>query len=99
MYCFALSFTVPICQCNLSFERGKKSIVVTYSFLHVYMMFRYAIIYEKGYQTTEEVVSAVTTKVVGIGYTNGTGIYENAGDRVWDSSDYVVPPQVCWWIT
>ena len=55
---------------------------------------RYAIIYEKGYQTTEEVVSAVTTKVVGIGYTNGTGQYTNAGNRVWDSSDYVVPPQV-----
>ena len=55
---------------------------------------RYAIIYEKGYQKTEEVVSAVTTKVQGLGYTNGTGIFENAGDRVWDSSDYVVPPQV-----
>ena len=39
-------------------------------------------------------MSAVTTKVQGLGYTNGTGIYENAGNRVWDSSDYVVPPQV-----
>ena len=55
---------------------------------------RYAIIYEKGYQRTENVVSAVTTKVQGLGYTNGTGIYENAGNRTWDSSDYVVPPQV-----
>ena len=55
---------------------------------------RYAIIYNKGYQKTEEVVSTVTTRVEGIGYTNGSGIYENAGDRVWDSSDYVIPPQV-----
>ena len=54
----------------------------------------YAIIYEKGYQKTEEVLSAVTTKVSGLGYTNGSGIFENAGKRVWDSSDYVVPPQV-----
>ena len=39
-------------------------------------------------------MSAVTTKVKGLGYTDGTGIFENAGDRVWDSSDYVIPPQV-----
>ena len=39
-------------------------------------------------------MSSVTTKVRGLGYTNGSGIYENAGDRVWDSSDYVVPAQV-----
>ena len=66
--------------------------IVVFYIIHV--CYRYAIIYEKGYQTTEEVVSAVTTKVQGIGYTDGTGIYENAGNRVWDSSDYVVPPQV-----
>jgi len=54
----------------------------------------YTIIYEKGYQQTEDVVSSVTTKVRGLGYTNGSGLYENAGDRVWDSSDYVIPPQV-----
>ena len=54
----------------------------------------YAIIYEKGYQQTEDVVSSVTTKVQGLGYTNGLGLYENAGKRVWDSSDYVISPQV-----
>ena len=49
---------------------------------------------EKGYDQFEDVLSTVTTKVEGLAYTNGTGIYENAGNRVWDSSDYVIPPQV-----
>ena len=39
-------------------------------------------------------VSTVTTKVEGLDYTNGTGNFSNAGIRVWDSSDYVIPPQV-----
>ena len=54
----------------------------------------YAIIYEKGYQRKEDVVSSVTIKVQGIDYTNGRGNFENVGDRVWDTADYVIPPQV-----
>jgi len=42
----------------------------------------------------EDVVSSVTIKVQGIDYTDGTGNFTNAGNRVWDSSDYVIPPQV-----
>ena len=55
----------------------------------------YAIVIKQGYNEFEEVLSTVTTKVEGLGYTNGTGRFENAGNRVWDSSDYVIPPQVC----
>jgi len=48
----------------------------------------------KGYAEFEDVVSTVTTKVEGLDYTNGSGNFSNAGQRVWDSSDFVIPPQV-----
>ena len=54
----------------------------------------YAIVYQQGYNELEDVLSTVTTKVEGLDRTNGTGVFENAGNRVWDSSDYVIPPQV-----
>lgn len=60
----------------------------------VVVFFSYAIVYEKGYQRKEDVVSSVTIKVQGIDYTNGTGNFTNVGDRVWDTADYVIPPQV-----
>ena len=59
-----------------------------------YSYYSFAIVRNQGYDEFEDVLSTVTTKVKGIGYTNGSGPFENAGDRVWDSSDYVIPPQV-----
>lgn len=50
-------------------------------------------IYQKGYQETETVVSGVTTKVKGISMTNLSHI-PAIGSRVWDVADYVMPPQV-----
>ena len=55
--------------------------------------------YNKGYQETEEPYSSVTTKLKGVGITNLTGVNGSAlplyGDHfVWDSADYVVPPEV-----
>ena len=58
-------------------------------------------VYNKGYQEAEDVVSAVTTKVKGVTLTNYTdeeleavprswrGLY----NRVWDVTDFVVPSQ------
>jgi len=56
--------------------------------------FSFAIYLQKGYADFEDVVSTITTKVEGVDYTDGTGNFTNAGNRVWDSSDYVIPPQV-----
>ncbi|XP_065891138.1 P2X purinoceptor 4-like [Dysidea avara] len=53
----------------------------------------FAIYFSKGYAEFEDVVSTVTTKVEGFDYTNGTGNFSNAGERVWDASDYIIPPQ------
>ncbi|XP_068749679.1 P2X purinoceptor 4-like [Montipora capricornis] len=59
----------------------------------------YVIIIKKGYQDTEKPYSSVTTKVKGTSLTNLTHILGNdsfplyGGIHVWDSSDYVVPPQ------
>ncbi|KAK7088034.1 P2X purinoceptor 4-like isoform X1 [Littorina saxatilis] len=52
----------------------------------------YVIVWRKGYQQFDNVQSAVTTKVKGVVFTNFTGIPGLDG-RVWDVSDYVVPPQ------
>ena len=68
--------------------------LVSISFFHLLLYYRFAIVLEKGYDEFEDVLSTVTTKVEGLDYTDGTGIYENVGNRVWDSSDYVIPPQV-----
>jgi len=51
----------------------------------------YVIVYKKGYQDTEKVQGAVTTKVKGIIFSNTT--LPGVGVRTWDPSDYVVPPQ------
>ena len=56
--------------------------------------YSYAIVYQEGYNEQEEVLSTVTTKVEGLDYTDGSGVFGNVGNRVWDSSDYVIPPQV-----
>lgn len=62
--------------------------------------FSYVIIYEKGYQETQTPYSAVTTKVKGTSFTNLTSTLKHSnfslydGMFVWDSSDYIVPPEV-----
>ncbi|XP_038059541.1 P2X purinoceptor 4-like [Patiria miniata] len=59
----------------------------------------YAIIYKKGYQSTDDVISSVTTKVKGVIYTNITDWPDllitdtTPYNRIWDVSDYVIPPQ------
>ncbi|XP_071945266.1 P2X purinoceptor 4-like isoform X2 [Antedon mediterranea] len=60
----------------------------------------WAIILQKGYQEKDEVVSAVTTKLKGVAYTNITGnpnlSIEDVGpyNRIWDPVDYVIPPMM-----
>jgi len=59
---------------------------------------RYVIIYEKGYQEFEKPYSSVTTKVKGLSLTNLTNssnpLALYGGVHVWDSSDFVIPPEV-----
>ncbi|XP_028838263.1 P2X purinoceptor 1 isoform X2 [Denticeps clupeoides] len=45
-------------------------------------------IYEKGYQTEDNAISSVFTKMKGVSFTNASG-----KKRVWDVGDYVFPPQ------
>ncbi|EGD83495.1 P2X purinoceptor [Salpingoeca rosetta] len=59
----------------------------------------YAIIWQKGYQAADQAVSTVYSKVKGVAVTcndlNVTSI-RNCSDsdiRVWDTADYVIPPQ------
>jgi len=58
---------------------------------------RYAIVWQKGYQKTGPIDSAVTTKVKGVVYTNFTdeisvpGNYSDLYQRIWDPTDYVIP--------
>lgn len=35
----------------------------------------------------------VTTKLKGVSMTNGSGIFENAGNVTWDEAEYVIPPR------
>ncbi|RUS81419.1 hypothetical protein EGW08_010803 [Elysia chlorotica] len=52
----------------------------------------FVIVYRKGYQDTDKVQSAVTTKLKGIVFSNYSDI-PSLGVRTWDVADYVVPPQ------
>jgi hypothetical protein len=72
----------------------------------VFLNFSYVIIYEKGYQSSSVGLSSVTTKLKGTALTNLSiqfpvtvdGKNESGtifdGPRIWDSSDYVIPPEV-----
>ncbi|KAL9981786.1 hypothetical protein ACROYT_G010533 [Oculina patagonica] len=58
----------------------------------------YVIIYKKGYQDTEKPYSSVTTKVKGTSVTNLRNVLNESfplygGIHVWDSADYIVPPE------
>ncbi|KAM9320056.1 P2X purinoceptor 1 [Gastrophryne carolinensis] len=46
-------------------------------------------LYEKGYQTVDDIISSVSVKVKGLAVTNLTDI----GTEIWDVADYVFPPQ------
>ncbi|XP_064619728.1 P2X purinoceptor 4-like isoform X2 [Lineus longissimus] len=52
----------------------------------------WAIIYKKGYQEFDPVISSATAKLKGVVYTNVTD-RPAIGARIWDMADYVVPPQ------
>lgn len=56
----------------------------------------YILWYANGCYEIEAVQGTVTTKLKGVDRTNGTGIFENAGDLTWDEAEYVIPPQVGW---
>lgn len=56
------------------------------------------IVYKKGYQEFQKPYSSVTTKVKGLSLTNLTNSSKPlalyGGVHVWDSSDFVIPPEV-----
>uniref|UniRef100_A0A8C9V140 P2X purinoceptor n=1 Tax=Scleropages formosus TaxID=113540 RepID=A0A8C9V140_SCLFO len=49
----------------------------------------YVCVVQKAYQDTDSVISSVTTKVKGFAKTNSSDL----GLRVWDTADYIIPPQ------
>ncbi|XP_058963911.2 P2X purinoceptor 4-like isoform X1 [Pocillopora verrucosa] len=57
----------------------------------------YVIVYKKGYQESQKPYSSVTTKVKGLSFTNLTNksmeLFLYGGFHVWDSSDFVIPPE------
>lgn len=66
--------------------------------MYYFVSQRYVIVYQKGYQEFDDVVSGTTTKVKGIAQTNYTALNMTGPGglkfRIWDVADYVIPPQV-----
>ena len=60
----------------------------------VWIVCRYAIVWEKGYQEMDPVVSVALTKVKGVWYTEMKKDMPGISNRTWDVADYVVPPEV-----
>uniref|UniRef100_A0A673WVK3 P2X purinoceptor n=1 Tax=Salmo trutta TaxID=8032 RepID=A0A673WVK3_SALTR len=58
-------------------------------FLILVYVIGYVCVVQKSYQETDSVISSVTTKVKGTGFTNTSDL----GARVWDVADYNIPPQ------
>uniref|UniRef100_A0A8C8MH72 P2X purinoceptor n=1 Tax=Oncorhynchus tshawytscha TaxID=74940 RepID=A0A8C8MH72_ONCTS len=58
-------------------------------FLILFYVIGYVCVVQKSYQETDSVISSVTTKVKGTGFTNTSDL----GGRVWDVADYNIPPQ------
>ncbi|XP_013384595.1 P2X purinoceptor 4 isoform X2 [Lingula anatina] len=52
----------------------------------------WVIVIKKGYQDTDIPISAATTKLKGVDFTNITKV-PSIGARIWDVADYVIPPQ------
>lgn len=67
-------------------------------FFDAFKTCRYVIVYKKGYQESQKPYSSVTTKVKGLSFTNLTNksmeLFMYGGFHVWDSSDFVIPPEV-----
>lgn len=59
------------------------------------MWFCYSyVILRRDHQTTDNILSSVTTKVKGIALTNTSEL----GEQIWDVADYIIPSQVvCWY--
>ncbi|KAJ7994072.1 hypothetical protein DPEC_G00262140 [Dallia pectoralis] len=49
----------------------------------------YVCVVQKAYQAKDSIISSVTTKVKGTGFTNLSGL----GAHVWDVADYNIPPE------
>ncbi|KAL2091809.1 hypothetical protein ACEWY4_011607 [Coilia grayii] len=58
-------------------------------FLIIAYIIGYVVLVQKGYQENEAVISSVSTKVKGYTVTNSSAM----GLRVWDVTEYVIPPQ------
>ncbi len=69
------------------------SFILLYHFL---IFFRYAIVYQKGYQDFDIISTASLTKVKGVDYVHVPEFdpIPDVTDRIWDVADYVVPPEV-----
>lgn len=65
--------------------------------MYVNLFCSYVIVFNKGYQEFDDVVSGTTTKLKGIAQTNYTALNISGPGgidyRIWDVADYVVPPQ------
>lgn len=79
-----------------------KRIGITNRFLQIIIVsyiIGFAIVWQKGYQLTCTVSSAVTTKVKGVTFTNVPKAqllnvpkqYKSLYNRIWDPTDYVIP--------
>lgn len=51
---------------------------------------RWVFVFEKGYQTSSNLISSVSVKLKGLAITQLPGL----GPQVWDVADYVFPAQV-----
>lgn len=70
-------------------------LLVTAQTLQPFWLLRYVIVYKKGYQEFQEPYSSVTTKVKGVSLTNlSQQLALYGGVHVWDSADFVIPPEV-----
>uniref|UniRef100_A0A3P8ZBE1 P2X purinoceptor n=1 Tax=Esox lucius TaxID=8010 RepID=A0A3P8ZBE1_ESOLU len=58
-------------------------------FLIILYVIGYVCVVRKSYQVKDSVISTVTTKVKGTGFTNISGL----GAHVWDVADYNIPPE------
>ncbi len=77
----------------LTFNRSDCAKLAFYQL--ILLLYRYAIVWKKGYQETDLVVSATTTKLKGTVYTNYSELGESdLNHRIWDVADYVIPPEV-----
>jgi len=68
----------------------------TLKFITFQLTFRYVIVYKKGYQEFDSVISTVTTKLKGTAYVNFTDHFYSPmfeGIQVYDPADYVIPAQ------